>query len=545
MSSTTPPRWVVPSFFLAVLLLGLALFRDYGVSWDEPIDQYNGVVNVNYVGQQLGIPTLAEGLEDYPDIPPLREYPDRDHGPAFEYPVLLFSKLLGARDSQPLYYLRHLCTFLITFGGLLAFYGLAKRRFADWRLGLLAAFWLLATPRLFAEGFYNAKDAVFLSFFTISMYTLAELLHAPNWRRGLWHGLACGAAIGLRVNGVLLLPLTVLGAVLTAAATPALRRQLASSLLAWVPLTAGTAVLLWPWLWEAPWQNLVTAFENLSSFQRLDSPVFYRGVMENTLRLPWHYPFVWIVITTPLVYLGAFALGLLLLLRRVVGYFPHLWRTAAGRLDVLFGAWLFGPLVAVLVLHSVLYDGWRHLYFIYPALLLFAVSGMQQLLRARRTGHSTKVRSAAAVLLGLTALGSLEPLWRIVRDHPHQQVYFNNLLSADDIENGYERDYWGLSYRQGLEWILQHDDAPRIRVATQNNGLLKINLRILSPAERARLEVVPKEQADYFLGFYRWHPQPYLATEGLGWAIHHEYSNGVKILSIQRREQPASTAATP
>ena len=37
---------------------------------------------------------------------------------------------------------------------------------------------------------------------------------------------------------------------------------------------------------------------------------------------------------------------------------------------------VFGPWLAVLALHSTLYDGWRHLYFSYPCLLYFSALGL-------------------------------------------------------------------------------------------------------------------------------------------------------------------------
>jgi len=48
------------------------------------------------------------------------------------------------------------------------------------------------------------------------------------------------------------------------------------------------------------------------------------------------------------------------------------------QLDSLFLLWVMAPLVAVIGPRSVVFDGWWHVYFIYPALLL-AVRGVQAL----------------------------------------------------------------------------------------------------------------------------------------------------------------------
>ncbi|WP_400192684.1 ArnT family glycosyltransferase [Hymenobacter sp. B81] len=529
-------RWLPSAFFVLVLLLGLRLFDDYGVSWDEQYDHYNGAVNAKYVTERLA-PALVRNNPAAAAIEPLAGYSDRDHGPAFEYPVFGLTQLLGLdHDSRPTYLLRHLCVFLVFYGGLLAFYGLVRRRYGDWRLGLLGAAALWGTPRLFAESFYNAKDLTFLAAFTLGMYTLSRLLHRPHWHRALLHGLALGAAVALRVTGVLLVPLTLVGLGLTWLRTPAERRRpLLLAALLWLPAAVPTALLFWPWLWEAPWTNLTTAFRNLSQFTRWGGTVLYRGELLPASALPWHYAPTWIALTTPLAYLVAFGLGLLAFLARLRRRLAYLWETEAGTLDLLTVAWLLGPLLAVVWFDSVLYDGWRHLYFVYPALVLLALGAVQQLARLSKASSSLARRGAQATLLLLGA-GALEPGWRIVRDHPRQQVYFNQLISAAEVERGFERDYWGLGYRAGLEWILRHDHSPQISVSSSFSEVVRNNLLLLPPRDRTRFVVKPPRQARYFLTNYRWHPQMYTYADSVGWEVYAEYSRGIRIMSVYRRD---------
>jgi Dolichyl-phosphate-mannose-protein mannosyltransferase len=532
----TRPRWVVTAFFGFILAVGLLVFRDYGVSWDETVDQLNGAVNAKYIGELIA-PEYTQNQESYGKIPPLATFTERDHGPAFEYPAIILTKLLGADDSRPVYFLRHLFVFLVYYLGLVGFYGLLRRRYHDWRLALLGVFVLWMTPRMFAESFYNAKDSTFLGLFTLSMCALAFMLERPTWRWVLVHSLAAGAAVALRVTGVLLVPLTAAGVGLTLlTAPPALRRRLLLCFGGWLLVAYAAAILLWPWLWEAPWTNLKTAFLNLSRFQRWDGEVLYRGKLERALNLPWHYAFTWIGLTVPLSYLAAFGLGLLAWLLGALRRFRATWATPQGVLDLLAGAWFVGPLFAVVVLHSVLYDGWRHLYFIYPALLYFAIGGVAWLLRGWQQPTAAPLRWLAGGLLAVLGLGALEPVWRIVRDHPHQQVYFNNLITPAEVESDYERDYWALSFRQGLEWILAHDTDAQINVTAERPELIYNNALVLKPADRARIrQVHVLGEAKYFITNYRWHPAPYPNAQ-YGWEVYAVYSNGVKILSVHQRQ---------
>lgn len=531
-SSARLGRWLVPAFFLGVLLLGLGLHRDYGVSWDEPVDRLNGMVNAKYIATRLA-PEAARRQESYALIPDLATYSDQDHGVVFELPSVLLQKALGLEEVQQVYWTRHLLIYLLYVGGLAAFYGLARLRFGDWRLALLGTAVLYFTPRLFADAFYNAKDSLFLAFFTVGMYTLARLLRRPSFGRAVWHGLATGAAIALRVNGVLLAPLTLLGLALWLwrhrgrSARPAL---LSAAL--WLVVGAGVTVLCWPYLWEQPWAHFLQAFRNFSQFSRGASSVLYGGGWVSALALPWHYVPWWMLITTPLAYTAAFALGAVAWLRRYGRRPVWVLGTYAGSLDVLTGAWLLGPLVAVVVFNSVLYDAWRHLYFIYPALVLGALHGAQALWRGWRQWQRPALRRAARLVAAGLLLGALEPLWRIWQDHPHQQVYFS-LLSPATIEAGYERDYWGLTYRQGLQWILDHDPAPQIRVKSYRPEPVYNNTQVLTPAQRQRLVHAYGYETDYFITNYRWHPEPY--GDSLGREVYQLRVNGLKVLSVFRK----------
>jgi hypothetical protein len=82
-------------FFGVLLALGLGIFRDYGISWDESIQRAYGGMVYNYIttGDQ-------EVLSDR----------HRHYGAVFQ--VLLYSleKSLGLEDSRQIYLMRHLAS---------------------------------------------------------------------------------------------------------------------------------------------------------------------------------------------------------------------------------------------------------------------------------------------------------------------------------------------------------------------------------------------------------------------------------------------------
>jgi hypothetical protein len=496
-------RWAVLGFFAAVLVLGLLLFRDFGLSIDENQQRDTGMISLKHVAQKVAPAWVAsDGDFDKYQVP-LAEYYDRDYGVAFETPLCLAERLLGFDDGGAKFLFRHLCTFLVCFGGLIAVYQLAARRFRDWRLGLLAALFLLLSPRMFAESFYNDKDAVFMAVFAIATNTGVRLLLRPTWGRALWHALACAVTIDVRIMGILL-PLSTMGLLAWRGLRAEIQWARAAGIGAlYLAALAGLVVALWPYLWPAPLDNFVTAFKNMSTF-RWGGTVLYLGNMVAATELPWHYALVWMGITTPLLYLVAGLGGVYLVGRHMVQQRWRLWHNDAGMQDVLFLALFMGPVLAVIVLHSVLYDGWRQLYFIYPAFLLLAVRGWQAAVRWRpRWAWWPKA------LYAVTALSLVLTAAQMVRDHPLQNLYFNVLAGAN-VGERFEMDYWGLGYRQDLEYIAAHDMRPKIKVFAQSPSSADFNRLMLPSYERDRLLFVEKpDSADYLVTNYRWHPEPY------------------------------------
>ena len=70
-----PDRLAALVFFALLLACGLLLYRDYGISWDEPTQLRIGIANYRYVTQQ---------------DPALLSLRDRYYGPLFEMLLVRF-----------------------------------------------------------------------------------------------------------------------------------------------------------------------------------------------------------------------------------------------------------------------------------------------------------------------------------------------------------------------------------------------------------------------------------------------------------------------
>ncbi|NJK84314.1 MAG: hypothetical protein HC912_11555, partial [Saprospiraceae bacterium] len=119
-------------------------------------------------------------------------------------------------------------------------------------------------------------------------------------------------------------------------------------------------------------------------------------------------------------------------------------------LFMLLFAFLF-PVLFVIAQGSTLYDGWRHLLFTYPPLVAFVALTWDTALAQ----FEQKKGILIALLVAMSAM-MIEPLIFIVRNPHYPYVYFNPI--AGGIRSAYgefETDYWGVSVKQGLDWMEQ------------------------------------------------------------------------------------------
>jgi hypothetical protein len=493
-------KWGIRLFFVGVLGVGLVLVDDYGLSWDEPRSRLNGYVTANYLLR--GDPTLFT-------------YEDRQYGPVFEVVLFSVEKIVGLTDSRAIYLVRHGLTFLVFWAGVVAFYHLARIFLKSRLWGWVAATFLLFSPPIFAHAFYNSKDIPLLVLFIVSGLTFAYYLQKPQVKRLLFHSLSCALLVDIRIVGIVAPLLT--GGVILAQVIGSKKRQNVLHLGILAGSFGGLTVLFWPWLWSNPLGHFWQAFALMRAFP-WERTVLYWGTNYLARELPWHYLPVWIALSTPLLYLGGFSLGLSPVIREVVRG-PQ----KAGLTWWVLG-WLLVPLIAIMVVRPVLYDSWRQAFFLYPALVLIACAGLQWL---------KQKASSCWLVAGLLIVGILEPLGFMVKNHPHEYVFFNLLAKPLAASHQFELDYWGLSYRQGLEYILATDARDKIRVLVLDEPG-RTNAYLLPKSARNRLIFTDSpDTADYGMTAHRWQT----GNPPAGVKVYSLMVNAAEIMTVYRLEQ--------
>jgi hypothetical protein len=457
-------------FFLVLLAVGVGVYRDYGISWDEPALRVLGAAALKDVAKRLAPASRPESGYDNA----------QDHGVAFEAPAVALEVMLGITDKKDVFMFRHFLTFLVALVGIYAVQRMAERRFSDWRIGLLAALFLVLTPRLFAESFYNSKDVVFMAIFAMAMNTTIAFVLKPKVKTGLLHALASAVAIDVRIMAVILPPATVAIIVVRLLKGELLTFVTCRALAVYLIAACILALAMWPWLWSDPIGNFVQAFTNFSKYP-WDQEVLYMGRFVRSTDLPWHYAPVWISITTPLLYLALFLIGAFNTLRQIASRGTRLWKGNEELQDCIFLGLFAAPIATVILLHSVLYDGWRHLYFIYPAFLLLAIRGWVAL-----WGNDSVWTIRRSLLSVVTAISIVHTAVWMWKRHPFQNVYFN-IFAGTDLRFRYDLDYWGLAYRRALEYIVRNDHSEVLYVRTDGFTSLSAAFNMIDARDKNRL----------------------------------------------------------
>lgn len=491
-------------FFLGLLGLGLFAYKDYGVSFDEPAQRLIGVTNLNHVAHKFNLTSIINN-ESFAQFPKrLDQITDRDYGVIFELPAAYMEHVLDLKQERDIYHARHLLTFLFFLAGVFALYRMAQRRFNDWRIGLLAVSFLILSPRIFADAFYNDKDLVFLSVFAIAMNTSISFLLKPSLKTALINGIACAIAIDARIMAVIIpmLTISIMGIKVLKAEVSFHKGFLclAIFLIACFVCT----ILFWPFLWDAPIDNFLQTFQNMARF-RHNPHLIFMGESVRASNLPWYYILLWVGITTPIIYLPLFILGVMATLKSFLKKYNQIWSTEDELQDLIFLALFLGPVLAAIVLHSILYNGWRHLYFIYPAFILLTVRGLMfswEILEKRNL--------ARALLAALVSFSCIHTAYWMIQNHPLQNLYFNQF--SGDWNRRFEVDYWGLANKHALEKILKNNPNDVV-VAWPGHGYqwpggwqlpFTQNLKILDAKDQSRISVAEtKNESTYIITSYQ------------------------------------------
>lgn len=474
------------------LLAGLLTFRNYGLSWDEPLFyDYADSIWRAYT------PAAFSPGFDFESVYGRSAEDHKIYGPAYlllARPLQRGIQALTGADMAAAWHLVNFLTFQI---GLIGFYRLARRWLDPWPAALATAF-LAWQPVFWGHAFINPKDIPFLVFFLWALTLGLEMVDTltdpaasarARTTRTLLAALVLGLASAIRVIGPLAGALTGAYFLLkmfwkTAEQPPRLPHPLpplpqsegsdpsASSSVShpfsirfspWLGFAAygllAIAVMIaaWPYLWADPAGRLAGVLRHMSD-NPTELAVLFLGQIFRANDMPRRYlpTMLTLTLTEPVWFV--FAAGMVVAIRRIV----------QKRLDFrapLVVLSLFGGMMAYLLYFvPAMYDGFRHFFFLLPPVFLFCGFALQAVWENRRrlplpaAGQNAAFGLAAGLLL-------LSGLLGIVRLHPYEYAYYNRFAGGvGGAYRVYETEYWLTCYKEAIEWVKYHQPAATLHI---------------------------------------------------------------------------------
>jgi len=426
-------NYIIPLFILLAINLsaGFLTFKNYGMSWDEPLFyDYADSIRIAYSPQ-----AFAPGFNFYEVFGKSPE-DHKIYGPAYLLLARPFQQLatnVFSTDNASAWHLVNFITFQI---GLITFYILALRWLDLWPAIAATAFFAWQ-PVFWGHAFINPKDIPFMVFFLLAItlgleFTdqLKKTSNLINWLLLLLAALILGLTSATRVIG----PLA--GAVVLIYFLMQKNWRAIPLIGSYVLVSIVVMVFFWPYLWSNPVDNFIAVLKHMSN-NPTELAVLFNGQIFRANAMPLSYiPKMLALTLTEPTWLLFFS-GCLVTARNLFNNKLN-WQA----LSVVFGLFVF-MLTYLLVNRPAVYDGFRHFFFITPPIFIMVGFSFQWI------WEKLKPQFWIAIISVILASG----IFNIISLHPYEYTYYNILVSGvRGAYRTYETDYWLTCYKEAVEW---------------------------------------------------------------------------------------------
>jgi hypothetical protein len=291
--------------------------------------------------------------------------------------------------------------------------------------------------------FNHTKDIPFAAAMMGATYFLlraARDLPAPRPRHVIGFGVLLGAALGIRVLGLLMVGYAGLSilmhmAQVREATMRGQSRFFAESVIALSPaFVIGYAIMVaaWPWSALAP-LNPLRGLLDFGAFNYQVKTLLAGQVYDMGDVPRWYVP-AYLVIKLPIMMLAGAVSALAFVLWRERG---DNWRRRLETALVVFIAAF--PVVCEVIDRGPAYTGLRHFLFVVPPFAVLAGIGFDWLLvKLSARGQPYRLGAAAAITAALAWNAGV-----LVMLHPYQYLYYNPLVGGlEGAARNYDTDYW-------------------------------------------------------------------------------------------------------
>lgn len=487
-------KFFIIALFSVYFFVASQIFVDYGFYIDEKFHRANGFYWLNYLSNFFGFTDLSQISEiklkeiegfTLPNIGNWNLY-----GVIFDVPAAYFEIILKINNPIDYYQMRHFLVFIFFFISSIFFYQILKNRFNNILVSVVGLTLFILTPRLFGDSFWNNKDIIFLSFYTISLFFYFKFIDNPSTKIIILLALFSAIGTTIRFAGIFL-PITLIFFFIIDKISK--RNEINfKTIIFYFFYFFIFLYFFWPNVWADPQGAL---FSSLNLQMSWKGNINFLGKYYFSGNLPYYYLFFWIVISTPLIHLFFFTFGFYSYAKRLLLRFltieqnsihNDLWRSRNESKDFLVFINLIFFMSVLSFLNINLYNSWRLGYFLYIFIIYFASFGIYLLI------IKFKKNILQLSLIFLTLIFFLT--YRIILYHPYQSLYFNALVPTY-IKNNVDVDYTGLSSFHFLKELIKNEKSNKpIKIAANSWYPLWRMIDLLSEKEKSKIIILANDQ---------------------------------------------------
>lgn len=466
-------------FLFFIFAIGFFSTFQYGVNLDQYAEQDILYSNLKEYVMHLpfDVSSIIDGFNKS-NIIEISNSIEMDHGESAYYLAFIIWKLRYV-SGWLLNHFWHAYTFCINFIGISALFYLGLDLFSNRIPAMIITLLYVLTPRMFGEMHYNNKDIVLLSFCFCILYLGRKLIKDPKWMNMFLFAVFGALATNTKIVGAYVFGIVGLYVLVVYIKE---KKKIMVRALVTVLLYLIFYFLITPAMWNNVVQFINCLVNGAVSYTGWDGGILFYGDVIWTAKedVPSYYILTMMVLTIPI--------GILLL--SIIGFASLMKQIIAKKFEekevfILYGSIMIAlPLIVFWFTNPLVYNGWRHFYFIYASFVLLAGYTCNKLYLKK----NKYIYMGISIYIASLAIG-------IVVNYPYEYCYYN-ALAGDHVENRYELDYWEVSMKQALEFIskdAQNDNKAQVSVSALHHmemGGLYFNYEALRSSDKSMLEIL-------------------------------------------------------
>ena len=450
----------------AVVFIGLVFVATKsGITGDEFIDGNHGKHSLDFYTKG---DTSFLHYGDFEDMNHASH--QKYYGVGYEILPAIAIKYFNVPQHE--YLIRHLLCAL--FGFLFMFFAaMTAREIKDWLLASITMLFMALTPIVFGLSMFATKDIPMAAGFSIGFFAFIRILkRLPlfKWQDITLAILGIALALSVRVGGFLLVCYLPVGLLIAIALRKDYRINLfnkpylllaKTAFFSFLIILLGVAIgtCFYPnAFFDGPFTHFKTSFEYMTNFpQRI--PMIFEGKIIESLSLPDNYLIKSFCLTVPIFALLSFGLFFLNI--------KSIWKTFDKTILLFLLFTVFFPVVYILQKESAVYNGWRHLTFIYSSFALVGAIGIYQtafFINKKITSKIFHYIFYGAILAITTPVF----VW-MVKNYKYCYAYYN--VFAGETYLRYDLDYFETASTVAFDWLVKNElknSTDPVKIAVKN-----------------------------------------------------------------------------